>query len=856
MTDKIRRVAHFDDEKLERQFDEIIKHADDAAGEIEQVKSDINTDPLPEPEKPDASILQPTGFTAIPGFKRMTLSWFKNNLDEIYYYQLQFAISHVDSFEWQPWQTIVEPIHAHFYIHENLDFNYEYQYRVRAVTRDGRYSQWSRVAIGGQPAQISLSEEIIGNLDYDNLDPEMREGFDNIAVNIDEEDKGTISAFVQASNEISSSVAEMFSEDGGLLSTIQQTEDAINFRVVNIDNEGNIVDVHSQIRLGKVRDGKSYIYLEGDEITLNGETNIDGNLEVAGHSIVDGKIIGGEINIGSGSFTVNSQGRMEIGGTDPDFIVTKDGELTAKAGSFGGTLDAVTGDFADLISTGRIELKDNNNITRSGISGHPTSSWTGRIAIWAGDTYANRDTAPFRVTFGGGMYATEGEISGDFVVKGNINASHITAGTADFGAFSVTNFSADFIETGTLSADFLSAGTIDAYEINVVNLSASNIVTGTMKAGSIDASEAYVYNLSASEIETGILDAIEVKGVYGTFSDYLSAANNEIQLIQGNTGGVIQIRNDYNEIIAHLGNRREVAASEENDDTGVLVLAGEDGIGKSAVLVNSPSGCGFITLGNSEVTTEPLYASEGLNLRGGESDSGSEIVGRHHGDTDDLDISFRLDSGGLNNARLRLDHESLNNRATLATELGDKGSFVQADYGTFNEISADTKNFKIKHPEPGKEAYFLFHSAVESPNEGDNIYRYKIDISNKEHQLELPSYFQYLNKNVQVFISPSGHFGRAYGEINENTLSIYAEENGEYNILVIGTRQDEAAVNNWEGVEKHFNDSVEMVQAYAENEDRKQREKEREELKKKKEEYRKKHNKGEGKTWTSRNGSR
>ena len=178
----IKRVSHFDDEKLERQFDEIISSIREQNKELDKTKKQTGSTVDVEPTIPDKNIIVPKGFTVTPGFKRFVLNWDINNLQEIYYFQVEFSIATSGSSEWQPWQRINEPIKEHFYIHENLDFNFEYQYRVRAITKDGRYSNWTRVVIGGQPQQISLSEEVIGNLDYSNLDPDMRQGFENIAV--------------------------------------------------------------------------------------------------------------------------------------------------------------------------------------------------------------------------------------------------------------------------------------------------------------------------------------------------------------------------------------------------------------------------------------------------------------------------------------------------------------------------------------------------------------------------------------------------------------------------------------------------------------------------------------------------
>lgn len=124
-----------------------------------------------------------------------------------------------------------------------------------------------------------------------------------------------------------------------------------------------------------------------------------------------------------------------------------------------------------------------------------------------------------------------------------------------------------------------------------------------------------------------------------------------------------------------------------------------------------------------------------------------------------------------------------------------------------------TKNFEIPHPHPDKKAtHRIRHGAVESPTEGDTLYRYTV-IASKENDtqnINLPDYFIYLNKDVQIFVTPQGHFGNGYGELNRQTeqLEIHCQYEGEYNVLVIGTRNDDN-VQDWsiKGVEREVGES-------------------------------------------------
>jgi len=126
-----------------------------------------------------------------------------------------------------------------------------------------------------------------------------------------------------------------------------------------------------------------------------------------------------------------------------------------------------------------------------------------------------------------------------------------------------------------------------------------------------------------------------------------------------------------------------------------------------------------------------------------------------------------------------------------------------------------TKNFEIPHPKPEKKAtHVIRHGAVESPTPGDTLYRYKITATkdNDIVAIDLPDYFIYLNKDVQIFVTPQGHFGNGYGDLNRETeqLEIHCQYEGEYNVLVIGTRNDDhPSVQEWsiKGVEREIGES-------------------------------------------------
>jgi len=110
--------------------------------------------------------------------------------------------------------------------------------------------------------------------------------------------------------------------------------------------------------------------------------------------------------------------------------------------------------------------------------------------------------------------------------------------------------------------------------------------------------------------------------------------------------------------------------------------------------------------------------------------------------------------------------------------------------------------FRIDHPDAAKStSTWLFHSFVEAPTAGENIYRYEVEATTDSETIEvdLPDYYQYLNENSQVWVSPQNIFADAYAVVNSTTnkVEVTCEKPGVYNVLIIGTRKDDTAINHW-----------------------------------------------------------
>ena len=126
----------------------------------------------------------------------------------------------------------------------------------------------------------------------------------------------------------------------------------------------------------------------------------------------------------------------------------------------------------------------------------------------------------------------------------------------------------------------------------------------------------------------------------------------------------------------------------------------------------------------------------------------------------------------------------------------------------FGSITKASGSFSISHPDPSKtKTHKLIHNFVESPTSGDNIYRYEVEVKDGVAEIQLPDYYKFLNENTQIWVTAKNGFGMGYGIINEDmtNITILADKDLTYNILVIGTRKDEVAKKYWKGVEVEKN---------------------------------------------------
>ena len=119
---------------------------------------------------------------------------------------------------------------------------------------------------------------------------------------------------------------------------------------------------------------------------------------------------------------------------------------------------------------------------------------------------------------------------------------------------------------------------------------------------------------------------------------------------------------------------------------------------------------------------------------------------------------------------------------------------------TAASANAAIKAFDIRHPDPSKPSMRLRHRCLEGEDHG-TYYKSTVTCHEGLNVVDLPSYFQFLNGEASVFVSPLRHFGAAWGEVVGNTLNVMTNCSGDFNVLVMCVRKDPDAVSDTIGVE-------------------------------------------------------
>lgn len=288
--------------------------------------------------------------------------------------------------------------------------------------------------------------------------------------------------------------------------------------------------------------------------------------------------------------------------------------------------------------------------TGSNLAGLNSANASTDVAIWAGNTYANRATAPFRVTAAGALTATSATITGALTTGSSsvIDGQYISAGTVastavnlalrgwtQTSAFSVTD--ADTVAWG--------AGTFTASDGTAYSIGAGN--TGNMAA------KTYIY-----------LDIAVSTTAYQTTTTATTAVGNGkvmVAIAQNATGEatfMVLNNNSYNidaaNIVANSITANEIAASTiTGTQISTLSISGKSCTFDTGTVGGFTMGATTLTATNLSLTagaanTANISVGTGSNLAGLNSANAASDIAFWAGDTfaNRATAPFRVDAAG------------------------------------------------------------------------------------------------------------------------------------------------------------------------------------------------------------------
>ncbi len=221
-------------------------------------------------------------------------------------------------------------------------------------------------------------------------------------------------------------------------------------------------------------------------------------------TITGGAISGASISIGSGNniFKADANGIYLGNATfaSAPYSVSMAGALIATNATITGVITATSGAIGGFtIGTDYISDVANSMGMAS------TISIGDDIRFWAGSTFANRNTAPFKVTEAGVITATLAVITGALTtaVGSSINGTYITAASIIGTAIANATITSTNIAAATITATQIATGTITGTQIDSATITSSNIATGTILAGNIAAGTITASEISATAGITG-----------------------------------------------------------------------------------------------------------------------------------------------------------------------------------------------------------------------------------------------------------------------------------------------------------------------------------------------------------------
>ena len=157
-----------------------------------------------------------------------------------------------------------------------------------------------------------------------------------------------------------------------------------------------------------------------------------------------------------------------------------------------------------------------------------------------------------------------------------------------------------------------------------------------------------------------------------------------------------------------------------------------------------------------------------------------------------------IGASGYNNAKLRVSSNQTFGAYIDNTAPGALALYVLGNAAISGSLSKGSGSFKIDHPLDPENKY-LYHSFVESPDMM-NVYNGNITTNaNGEAVVEMPEWFEALNKDFRYQLTVMGQFAQAIvkDELKENEFSILTDKpNIKVSWQITGIRKDAFAEKN------------------------------------------------------------